>query len=208
MASTREITLNEINSDAFISRLKANDEQYFSDLFSFIVPKLCNFLSIKFKFSDLDGEEIAADTMIKVSKSIANFNPNGGAKLSTWIFRIAQNTAIDFLRHQAKQPEDTWLDVDLDNSVSRQIAQRSAKQWFRNNAVDASQKNEISSQIKLMKHALNNLDEQDRNLLLMKQNMEYEEIAEAEHVSVPTLRTRYSRALDRLRKELKKEENL
>ena len=112
MANAREISSEEINSDAFIRNLKEGDEQAFSDLFNLIVPKLCNFLSGKFKMSDRDGEEAAADAMIKVNKSIKNFNPRGGAKLSTWIFRIAQNTAIDFVRRQQALAENFGLEVE------------------------------------------------------------------------------------------------
>ena len=48
----------------------------------------------------------------------------------------------------------------------------------------------------------------DRDILILRQSMEYEEIAEVEKVSVEALRTRYSRALDRLRIELQKDEGL
>lgn len=207
MVNKREISSNEINGEAFIKRLKEGDEQSFSDLFSFIVPKLCGFLSDKFKLSERDGEEVAADVMMKVNKSVGTFNPRGGAKLSTWIFRIAQNAAIDFIRQ--KQAEKIRLDVNLDDSVSTRLAQRTAKQWFRNKTAGSSpQKNKPSAQITRIIRALENLCEQDKSLLLMRQNMEYEEIAEVEKVSVIALRTRYSRAFERLRRELEREENL
>jgi RNA polymerase sigma-70 factor (ECF subfamily) len=209
MVDTREISLNEINSAAFIELLKAKDGQAFSDLITCIVPKLCSYLSSNFKLPEEDGEEIATDTMLKVNKAIEKFNPQGGAKLSTWIFRIATNTAIDFVRRQKKQPENPLMRVPLDDTISKEVAKKTADQWFRDEAASTSiQKNGNQDQIERMKRALNSLSEQDRSLLIMRLSMEYEEIAAVENTSVPTLRTRYSRAFDRLRHELNKEENI
>lgn len=210
MMNKKKLSLEEINSDALIQRLKANDDLAFSDLFNSIVPKLCWFFSHNFQLSDTDGEEIAADVMVKINKSIGKFDPQGGAKLSTWIFRIAQNTAIDYLRQKKAQSEYFSLDISLDETVSKQVERKEAKQWFRETHTHNQSRNtgNVSPQISNIKNALDALNEQDRRLLLMKQSMEYEEIAEVESVSVPTLRTRYSRALQRLREELQKEENL
>ncbi len=212
MADRQETSLNEINGDKFIVRLKDDDELAFSELFTFIVPKLCSYLSSKFKLSEENGEEAAADTMIKVHKSLSGFNTRGDAKLSTWIFRIAQNTALDFIRHQKKQAENSGLAVELDESAASLLAEKTAKQWFRskNNAAaeKPSKKNKPLPQANLFTRALDNLSEQDRSILLLRQNMEYEEIAESENAKVKALRTRYSRAFERLRREIKREENL
>lgn len=206
MNGRREILLNEINSDAFIVRLKANDTEAFDDLFTCIVPKLCSFLSTDFKLSELDGDEVAADVMLKVNKAVAKFNPHGGAKLSTWIFRIAENTAIDLLRQRKKQAENLPQNVALDDAAAKDIARSTAKRWFRQNASDG--RSASSPELARINKALESLSEEDRSILLMKQNMEYGDIAAAENVSVPTLRTRHSRAFERLRRELQKEENL
>ncbi len=209
MAGRKEISLDEINGDAFIGRLKANDSDAFDDLFDCLIPKLCSFLSGDFKLSEQDGNEIAADTMFKVNKSVAKFNPRGGAKLTTWIFRIAENGAIDLLRQRKKQAENFRQNISIDDSVSREIAQNTAKRWFRQNASDdKSGQPKPSPELARINKALEALSEQDRSILLMKQNMEYEEIAAAENASVPALRTRYSRAFERLRHELRKEESL
>lgn len=201
MSNTKKVSLDEINSDAFIERLKANDEQAFSDLFSCIVPRLCWFLS-KFELGEADAEEIAADTMVKVNKSIGKFNPQSGAKLSTWVFRVAENTAIDYKRKEKKQSESR----PLDDAVSKQVDRKAARQWFRESSPAGRIKNPTaaSPEVKKMINALNALSDEDKHLLLMRQNMEYEEIAIVEEASAPTLRTRYSRALARLRNELEK----
>jgi RNA polymerase sigma factor (sigma-70 family) len=213
MINKREVPLTEINSNTFLERLKARDDRAFSDLITCIVPKLCSFLSKDFGLSDEDGEEIATETMLKVNKSIAKYDPDGGAKLSTWIFRIAKHTAIDFLRRQKRETENPRNSEPFNDIVSKQVAQTTVNQWFRDNSPISSpsvsvKQNEIQRQIEKMKRSLKALSEQDRSLLIMKQSMEYEEIAAVENVSVPTLRTRYSRALERLRQEMQKEDLL
>jgi RNA polymerase sigma-70 factor (ECF subfamily) len=173
-----------------------------------MVPKLCGFLSRDFQLNEQDAEDVAADGMVKVHKAVAQFDPQGGAKLSTWIFRITKNTAIDFKRRQAKQVERIQCPSLEDDDVSKKVERESTKEWIRQNAMrEFPQGDGLLPQVLRMRHALDTLSVQHRNILLMKQSMEYEEIAEVEKVSVEALRTRYSRAMDRLRSELEKEEN-
>jgi RNA polymerase sigma-70 factor (ECF subfamily) len=42
-----------------------------------------------------DAEDIAQEVLVKISRSLGSFQ--GKSKLSTWIYRIATNTAIDKL---------------------------------------------------------------------------------------------------------------
>jgi RNA polymerase sigma-70 factor (ECF subfamily) len=207
MDNDREVSLDEINSGAFLTRLKSGDGQAFSDLFSCMVPKLCGFLSRDFQLTELDAEDVAADTMVKVHKAVSQFDPRGGAKLSTWIYRIAKNTAIDFKRKQGKEAGRAQ-DVPLDDTVSRQVDRKRAVEWFRRTAAaEHAQGDSMLPLILRMRRALDTLSKQDQNILLLKQSMEYEEIAEVEKVSVSALRTRYSRAMDRLLSELEKGES-
>lgn len=195
-----------VNTDAFVARLREGDGQAFTDLLSCLLPKLCGYLSHDFHFSEQDAEDVALDAMVKVHKSVTQFNPRGGAKLSTWIFRVTKNTAIDFTRSQARLTSKA-TDVPFDDTVTRQVNRKRVAEWFRHGPAgdDMAGHAEITQAIRVAR-ALKALSEEHRNILLLRQSMEYEEIAEVEKVSVATLRTRYSRALDRLRNELQKDE--
>ena len=206
MERDRAITLEAVNGDAFVARLKAGDGRAFADLLSCLLPKLCGFLSHDFHLSEQDAEDVALDAMVKVHKSVTQFNPHGGAKLSTWVFRIAKNAAIDFKRCQARHASKA-ADVPFDDAVTRQVDGKRAAEWFRRGPAgdDPAGHAELPRVIRVAR-ALKALSEDDRSILLLRQSMGYEEIAEVEKVSVAALRTRYSRALDRLRNELQKDE--
>jgi RNA polymerase sigma-70 factor (ECF subfamily) len=83
------------------------DDQYYIDLvkggqvsaFSYLVEKYRDMvygLSLKMLRNTEDAEELAQDTFVKAFQSIHTYK--GGAKFSTWLYRIAYNSAISFLR--------------------------------------------------------------------------------------------------------------
>jgi len=76
-----------------------------------------------------DAEEIAQDTFVKAYRSLADFK--GGSKFSTWLYTIAHNTGITFLRK--KKPMVQSIDDDknqhqLENQYSRFRADRFEEQ--------------------------------------------------------------------------------
>lgn len=195
-----------VNSDAFVARLREGDGQAFTDLLSCLLPKLCGYLSHDFHLSEQDAEDVALDAMVKVHKSVTHFNPRGGAKLSTWVFRITKNTAIDFTRSRARLASKS-ADIPVDDTITRQVNSKRVAEWFRHGpAGDELAGHTAQPQLIRVTRALKALSEEDRKILILRQSMEYEEISEVEKVSVVALRTRYSRALDRLRNELQKDE--
>jgi RNA polymerase sigma-70 factor (ECF subfamily) len=85
--------------------------------------------------SVIDGEDVLQDALIKAVESSASTgpvrNPEG------WLFRIAHNTALDFLRRRNRQEalrsrEEVDMIADqLDAVLSRQIASASLRTFMR-----------------------------------------------------------------------------
>ncbi|WP_156433430.1 sigma-70 family RNA polymerase sigma factor [Bradyrhizobium retamae] len=85
--------------------------------------------------SVIDGEDVLQDAMIKAVEAHASAgtldNPEG------WLFRVAHNTALDFLRQRKRQeafrgPAEVDMIVDqLDAVASRQIAATSLRTFMR-----------------------------------------------------------------------------
>ncbi len=73
----------------------------FSQLAGELRPKLHRYCA-RMTGSAVDGEDIVQDTLIKAFAALPNVgvidNPEG------WLFRIAHNTALDFLRRRARDP--------------------------------------------------------------------------------------------------------
>ena len=69
-----------------------------------------------------DAEEAAQDTFVKAYKTLKSFN--GKSKFSTWLYRIAFNTAIDYKRKKRIQTmsvddSESFLQIPDDNLKSQ-----------------------------------------------------------------------------------------
>lgn len=109
----------------------------FSRLLAAMRPKLHRYCA-RMTGSVIDGEDVLQDALIKAveahaAAAIGNAieNPEG------WLFRIAHNTALDFLRRRQRQQalhavEEVEMIVDqLDAVESRQIASASLRTFMR-----------------------------------------------------------------------------
>lgn len=85
--------------------------------------------------SVIDGEDVLQDALIKVVEASASAGPIGNPE--GWLFRIAHNTALDFLRRRNRQEalrevEEVDMIVDqLDAVTGRQIAAASLRTFMR-----------------------------------------------------------------------------
>ncbi|MDB5583037.1 MAG: hypothetical protein JWR80_8213 [Bradyrhizobium sp.] len=85
--------------------------------------------------SVIDGEDVLQDALIKAMEAFASAGPIGNPE--GWLFRIAHNTALDFLRRRVRQEalrsaEEVDMIADqLDVVTSRQIAGASLRTFLR-----------------------------------------------------------------------------
>ncbi|HEY0911553.1 MAG TPA: sigma-70 family RNA polymerase sigma factor [Bradyrhizobium sp.] len=97
-------------------------------------PKLHRYCA-RMTGSVIDGEDVLQDALIKAVEALASAgplrNPEG------WLFRIAHNTALDFLRRRSRQEAlHSGEEVDMiadpaDTVVNRQIAGASLRTFMR-----------------------------------------------------------------------------
>jgi RNA polymerase sigma-70 factor (ECF subfamily) len=98
-------------------------EIYYADIYSYL-RRLCG--------SAADAEDLTQQTFLKVWSSFDSFA--GRSKFSTWLYRIAHNTYIDFQRRNAgsnRGRSDQWWAECMDenpgpfvDAVDRQLADR------------------------------------------------------------------------------------
>src|SRR5467141_3559197 len=85
--------------------------------------------------SVIDGEDVLQDALIKAVESFASADPIGNPE--GWLFRIAHNTALDFLRRRNRQQalrsaeEVDMIADEADPVLSRQIASASLRTFMR-----------------------------------------------------------------------------
>ena len=85
--------------------------------------------------SVIDGEDVLQDTLIKAVEAFASAGPIGNPE--GWLFRIAHNTALDFLRRRNRQEAlRSGEEVDMiadpaDTVASREIARASLRTFMR-----------------------------------------------------------------------------
>ena len=95
-----------MNEQLLIARLRARDEGAVEELAREYSPRLYQ-LALRYLKNPQDAEEATQDVLLKAYQKIAHFR--GDAALSSWLFRIAFNTAMSRLRHfkQFERIEDT-----------------------------------------------------------------------------------------------------
>ncbi|MDX1490898.1 MAG: sigma-70 family RNA polymerase sigma factor [Pseudohongiellaceae bacterium] len=113
------------------------DRQQFKKIFDHFAPQVKGFL-LKGMSAHIDksqAEEITQEVMIKVWNKAASFN-SAKASVSTWIFTIARNTRVDFIRRNERaerkiEVDDIWHEADSPEPLI-ELQQRRAESSIKN----------------------------------------------------------------------------
>jgi RNA polymerase sigma-70 factor, ECF subfamily len=165
-----------------VKELKSGSLEAFERLDQALTRPLIDFLCFTMNVPEADAEELASDTLLVVSSHINKFEHGGKAKLTTWIFEIAKNKAIDFHR---KPSLDT---VAIDEGFPD--CEPPGACAGRNNSYRYWLDKELAA-----------LSEEDRTLLLWRaKDIPYKQIGEWLGISEGAARTRHSRLYAQLEK--------
>ena len=137
-----------------------------------------------------DAADMTQETFIKAYNSLSSFR--GDSKFSVWLYRIATNVCLDFLRSRSRKPtvslsveDDDGEEVELDIADESQSPERLLERGLTRDAV---------------RRGLDALSPEYRQILLLReiQGLSYEEIADALTLEVGTVKSRIFRARKRL----------
>ena len=143
-----------------------------------------------------DAEDIAQEVFAKISRNLDSFQ--GKSKLSTWIYRIATNTAIDKLRSSTKKhPIEPTAPEALDHSEARNV-------WSDDKPTTTDQELIREEMSECVQEFIEELPPDYKIVLTLK---EYEgltnsEIADILHISIDNVKIRLHRARAMLKKDL------
>lgn len=97
---------------------RGRDRAAFQKLFTYFAPQLKAYFlkGLQFVGDRSQAEEMTQEVMIKVWNKAASFD-SGKASVGTWIFTIARNTRIDFIRRNGRHErgidiEDIWHEAE------------------------------------------------------------------------------------------------
>lgn len=137
-----------------------------------------------------EAEEVMQDTYMAILRQAGQYKPDG--KPMAWIFTIARNLCYMRLRRQA-----SWGGVSLEELKEQEEG------WEPGQLCQAI---EAAPEKQALLDALQALKEEDRSLVLLHDaaGMKHREIAEVLGLPLPTVLSRYRRALKKLYENMEK----
>lgn len=109
---TREAS--SASDEELVDRVLSGDRDGFGDLVSRYQSRLVNYLYRLLRSSE-DAHELAQEVFLKVYQALDRFDPR--YRFSTWVFRVAQNAAIDLIRKRRVQVVSLDRREDSDGEV-------------------------------------------------------------------------------------------
>ncbi|MDY0253112.1 MAG: sigma-70 family RNA polymerase sigma factor [Tenuifilaceae bacterium] len=159
-----------------------------------LVVKTCK----GFTNSYADAEDIAQDVFIEVFESLEGFRSE--AKLSTWIYRIAVNKSLNFVRKQKR--ERLFRSIEGFFTAQNNDEEPMQIEDMGRNKPDSNI--ERSENKRMLKESINKLPENQRIAFILSkyQDLSYKEIAEVMEVSLPSVESLLFRAKTNLQKHI------
>jgi RNA polymerase sigma-70 factor (ECF subfamily) len=180
-----------INDKILIQHYLKGDERSFDVLVKRYLKLIYSFV-YKNVGNQVEAEDITQEVFIKVWKNMKKFDQNKNFK--PWIFQIAKNTSIDFLRKKKTIPFSRFENEKGQNSLAENIATKPL------NLI------ENLSDKKVLLAAMQSLTDKDHKIIDLRHNygMSFKEIAEVFKESINTIKSRYRRTLANLKKNIKR----
>lgn len=187
----------------YLSRMNRSDQQLIAEyltgdegsleiLFARYLKPIFSF-SYRYVGSGHEAEDIAQEVFVKVWRNLKKFDQNKSFK--TWIFSIAKNTAIDFLKKKKAIPFSEFENEDGENMITETLADPSPL---------PQELLERASMAQMLNSAMEKLSHKYRMVLFLRYNdhFNFREIAESLGEPLSTITSRHRRALIKLKEIL------
>ena len=163
---------------------KDRDQTAFSHLFDFIAPKIKAYY-VQNSLSNEIAEELTQEVMSLIWLKSHLFDPDKSA-VSTWIYTIARNKKVDFLRKNSN--------IRFNEEDIRQFL-------YENNNIDKINANEIKERINKINKELN---KDQRKIIKMNffENKSHKKIAQELEIPLGTVKSRIRHILIKMQKLL------
>jgi len=158
-----------VSEEEFVNKLNAHQK---------IVHKVCNL----YMNTNTDREDLFQEISLQAWKSYKTYR--GDAQFSTWLYRVALNTAITFFRKEKKQVRTTFSEV-LPDVISNE--------------------SDIEEQVKAMYKSIGDLNKIDKALVMLYlEDYSYIEIGETLGITPNNVAVKMNRLKLKLKEETEK----
>lgn len=176
-----------------IAAVLNGDQEKFGELVKRYQGRLVNFL-FRLLHDQADAHDLAQEVFIKVYQALDRYDPQ--YKFSTWLFRVAQNAAIDRIRKRRLQlvsMDRPSRDGDDEKSWEFAGDERSPYERLRNRERGGA-----------IKEAIEELPWEYRELIVMRHfgELSYGEIAEIKEMPLGTVKNKLFRGRQMLKQTL------
>ncbi len=178
-----------LTDEELVKEYLAGDETALRSLIERYLKPIYNFV-YRYVGDEGSAEDITQDTFVKAWKHLKEFDQE--RKFKTWIFTIAKNTALNWIKKKKPALLSEFENWEGENELSESITDPSPlpEKLF--------ERSELSV---ILSSALNELNPNHRAVLLMhyKDDFTFQEISESLEKPLHTVKSQHRRALIKLR---------
>lgn len=181
--------MTEVSEKKIIEKVLGGDANAFEELVLKYEKTVYN-LALRMVGDRDDAFDMTQEAFIKAYGSLSSFR--GDSKFSVWIYRIATNVCLDFLRSKSRK-QQVSLTVSDDDDEDAQLDIPDPK-------ADPEQQLIKKISMQSVEEGLKTLPDEQRQILVMRElgGMSYAEIGKALSLEEGTVKSRIFRARKRL----------
>lgn len=183
----------KVNEAKLLERARAGDQQAFTSLVNAYQAKVMKIIS-RYVYDYTEIQDLTQETFMKAFKALDRFR--GDSKFYTWLYRIAINTAKNYLVHKGHSVPTVDVEIDREAYQGLQI-------FLKELAHPESELLSEELQEAIFK-VLNEMQSELKISLMLREveGLSYDDIADVMDCPIGTVRSRIFRAREILRNKL------
>ncbi len=179
--------MKHLNDSELVACFKQGKDEAFGEILMRYQAPLYTYILSLTKNADISND-ILQDVFVRVYKKLDKYNEEN--KLKNWLFTLTRNLTMDYFRKENFKPLPLEIKDGEELSLVDAIASGDPQ------PLDAAINNDRARKIN---EALGRLRTDERELIVLKDSMTFQEIAQLQNKPIGTLLSKFNRALKKLK---------